>query len=61
MNHLAQIITNLFNSISIKLVVATVSVLLLLSAWKDKISTVFKAYKKRKGIREIEKQVWWIE
>ena len=61
MNHLSQIITNLFSSVSIRLIVAAGIILILLQAWKEKVSVTYKAYKKRKRIREIERQIWWIE
>jgi hypothetical protein len=61
MNPLLQHIINLFNLISIRLLVATASLLILLQVWKNKFSSSYKAYQKRKGLREIEKQMWWIE
>ena len=61
MNHLSQLITNLFNSVSIRLILAITSVFILFVAQKDKLSAFYKSYKLKKGIRQIEKQVWWIE
>ncbi|MES2649304.1 MAG: hypothetical protein V4717_20665 [Bacteroidota bacterium] len=61
MNLLLQHIINLFNSISFRLIMAVGSLILLLHAFKGKFSSTYKAYQRRKGLREIEKQMWWIE
>jgi hypothetical protein len=61
MNHLSHVIANLFSSVSIRIILAITSFFILLQVWKDKISANKKAYKTRKAIRQIEKQIWWIE